>query len=96
MKGIKSIWGQMTQKWFGPKPKDDQAPKTKKFFGNSSATKDTSPQMAPSSSGPSFDKNKGDALTQRLETQSKSLNREEQVSSALSTGSNHFFQVCII
>ena len=78
MKSIKSFWGQMTQKWFGPKPKDANAKNSPKKYTDQ---KPSSSSQVPNNSDPpstNFQSSgRGDALSQQLS--SKNLSREQQV-----------------
>ena len=50
MKSIKSFWGQMHQKWFGPKPKEGDKGKNGKKVAVTNIPKSTpAPTTAPSS-----------------------------------------------
>jgi len=84
LKGIKSFWGQMTQKWFGPKPRDANSPKT----NHSTASAANAPSTGQSSNSgggefSSFDQRKGDPLTQKLNQSAKPMTRDEQINSNL-------------
>ena len=81
MKSIKSFWGQMTQKWFGPKPKDANAANSPKKYTDQKANSTSQvPNKFEPSSTQSQSSPRGDALSQQLNQ--KNLSREQQVISS--------------
>merc|ERR1712154_375043 len=80
MKSIKSFWGQMHQKWFGPKIKDDKAKKTKNSRETTPTPAPTSASTAPTSSFGTT--SNSDHLSARNKTKAPTT-REEQINSNL-------------
>merc|ERR1712180_559492 len=81
LKGIKSFWGQMTQKWFGPKPKE-QNTKSKASYKSEPTGNDSSSSIPSSSSNDRFAPG-GDALKQKISQNSKPMTRDQQINKNL-------------
>jgi len=85
MKSIKSFWGQMHQKWFGPKIKDEKAKKRANNLMESTPTTaaPSTAASAPASSSFGSTTNGSDHLSARTKNTKAPTTREEQINSNL-------------